>query len=156
MTSRLPDGAVSIERVDSTLLCDAGVTSPVVFAGERNTYLKFNLASDDDIGIIRFEHCIVSKLGYPNDEALPGHSLYQFGLTHYELQLVINSPWLRELNLANEISFPESLGHLDGYKHFIFPFHDSTFECLADSFQERKVAHLNFATIQELKHLFEN
>jgi hypothetical protein len=47
---------------------------------------------------------------------------------------VKNSPWIKELEAINSIHRgykPESWRNLN---HYIFGFHDSTFECVAESF----------------------
>jgi hypothetical protein len=52
----------------------------------------------------------------------------------YTAQIVVNSPWLRELERINSVHRgyrPELWRTL---KHYVFWFHDTTFECVAESY----------------------
>jgi hypothetical protein len=70
--------------------------------------------------------------GPPNDEAFAGHPLAARGLAPYTPALVGDSSWVRGLERMNRVHpyhRPEAYARL---QHFIFPFHDSTFECVAE------------------------
>ena len=59
---------------------------------------------------------------------------------------VENSPWLKELETINSVHSgydPETWRNLN---HYIFGFHDSTFECVAKSF----VVEVRATTIPEV------
>ncbi len=120
---------------------DTGAPLPVVFANEQSVWLAFRLsyrtAPDRErnaTGVIRFDgvsaHCFCS----PNDEALAGHRLYDCGLAFYAFQEVKNSPWIAELCRQNSVHPFHSDAMFSRYRHFIYPFHDSTFEIVADSY----------------------
>jgi hypothetical protein len=87
-----------------------------------------------DVGtaLIEFEGCLLTKFGYPNDEAQPGHPLYkniEKAGGCYDAYEVKNSYWVKEVETQNKVSFPEfSINK----RHFIIFFHDSSFECLAN------------------------
>jgi hypothetical protein len=85
----------------------------------------------EKLGVVEFERCICTKMGTPNDEVLHGHPLYGKGLVGYRAQRVENSNWLKELEAINAVHNyykPEGWRTL---KHYVLPFHDSTFECVA-------------------------
>lgn len=61
---------------------------------------------------------------------MAGHPLYAHGLQHVVAQEVINSPWAGEIEESNRVH-PKHIPDLfSGYRHFILPFKDETFECL--------------------------
>jgi hypothetical protein len=105
---------------------EAGVPFPVLFQTEDETVLIYR---GYGVVIAHFDRCIITRFGYPNDEALGGHPLYARGLQHYGVFEVHGSSWPSELEAQNRRVFPDS--HAFDYRHFIFTFHDSTFECLA-------------------------
>lgn len=116
---------------------DSAVSEAVVLRTEYKTVLTFSAVRGTPegrrlsvgYGIIQFEGCSLTKFGYPNDEALPGHPLYSKGLSYYGVYEVRNSLWGRQTAEMNRVSFPNTPDFNE--KHFIFTFHDSTFECLA-------------------------
>jgi hypothetical protein len=72
---------------------------------------------------------MLTKFGYPNDEALSGHPLYSKGLDAYGVCEVISSSWVKTLTEQNRVAFPDTPDST--LRHFIITFHDSTFECIA-------------------------
>jgi hypothetical protein len=112
---------------------EAGVSGAVVLQSEYSTFLMFNAQSVDHvpigIAVVEIAVCVATQFGYPNDEALAGHPLYSFGLKPYRAYEVLNSPWLKTLALQNKRNFPNA-DFTKGRRHFIFSFHDSTFECI--------------------------
>src|SRR5262249_17748356 len=69
--------------------------------------------------------------GPPNDEALSGHPLYRKGLRHYGVCEVKNSSWVRALERMNRVHPSHHPRMFSRYRHFVFTFHDTTFECIA-------------------------
>jgi hypothetical protein len=57
-----------------------------------------------------------------------------FGLGHYGAFEVRNSRWIEELRNMNRVHPNHSDSQFDGWRHFIWTFHDNTFECLAERF----------------------
>ncbi|MGE3407540.1 MAG: hypothetical protein AB7I37_12045 [Pirellulales bacterium] len=102
------------------------------------SYVTIKSARDQQskpLGLVEFEHCISARLGAPNDEVFEGHPLNGKGLEAYQAQRVVNSRWLKEIEAINSVHHmyrPESWQDLS---HYIFWFHDSTFECIARSFK---------------------
>jgi hypothetical protein len=84
--------------------------------------------------LVEFQSCYVAKLGGPNDEVLNGHPLYGNGLEPYSAQRVVNSRWLAELESINQVHLLYSASMWRDCTHFIFWFHDSVFDCVAESF----------------------
>lgn len=71
----------------------------------------------------------------PNDEAFEGHPLASRGLKPYSVFEVKNSSWIRRLERMNSV---HRCHRPEGYKmlrHFVFAFHDTTFECVAQGFE---------------------
>ena len=83
--------------------------------------------------VVRFVGVMSVLLGAPNDETLNAHPLYSRGLQPYEFAEVENSPWIAALEKANRVHPHHSPGVFADLRHFILPFHDSTFECVARS-----------------------
>ena len=92
-------------------------------------------AQAEALALVEFEHCVSAKLGAPNDEVLEGHPLDGKGLEPYAAQRVVNSLWVRELEKINSIHRCYDPGRWRDLNHYIFWFHDSTFECVAKSFK---------------------
>ena len=105
---------------------EAGVSGPVLLQTDDDAFLTFNavhMTSDGKrgtagTGVIELEGCYITKFGYPNDEGLGGHPLYKHGLGFYDVFEVLDSSWIQQMTEQ---------------RHFIFTFHDSTFECVANS-----------------------
>ena len=84
--------------------------------------------------LVTFNGCASAKLGHPNDEAQEGHPLYGRGLRGYTAQIVKNSPWLAEVAKTNSVHPYDNPKRWERLNHYVFWFHDSTFECLAESY----------------------
>jgi hypothetical protein len=70
-------------------------------------------------------------LGAPNNEALSGHPLYSRGLGYYGIYEIIESSWIRSLERMNRVHPSHKPRHFEELRHFVFTFHDDTFECVA-------------------------
>lgn len=84
--------------------------------------------------VVTFGNCASAKLGHPNDEAQSGHALAKRGLEGYTAQIVRNSPWIAEVAKTNSVHPYDDPERWRSLNHYIFWFHDSTFECLAESY----------------------
>ena len=130
------ESVVPIQAIDLGVRPHSGVPRPVLLQSESACYLLFEGSAKESrdsnvVAIVRFQSCRISRFGYPNDEALPGHPLYKFGLRHYDVYEVSNSPWEHELRAQNRAIFPSF--EMPKRRHFVITFHDSTFECIAAS-----------------------
>jgi hypothetical protein len=116
---------------------EAAVTLPIVLQTDYYTFLAFSamyekpdgMREEAGYGIVQFDGCSLTKFGYPNDEALMGHPLMSRGLGAYGVYEVRNSTWIKQVTEFNRITFPNTPPSTK--KHFMFSFHDSTFECIA-------------------------
>src|ERR1041384_5109236 len=84
---------------------------------------------EQPLALVEFRRCISARLGTPNDEVHAGHPLDGKGLESFTPQLVRHSRWLAELEKINSVHNcyrPETWAPRN---HYVFWFHDSTFEC---------------------------
>ncbi len=121
-----------------------GAPLPVVFSDEFTTvvaYLTQNSASalNDDNALIKFDRCYAHMFGPPNDEAFAGHPLADRGLEPYSAFQIEQSSWVRQLERMNSVHPYHKPERFDRLNHYILAFHDSTFECLAESFSVKVV-----------------
>ncbi|MBG6130326.1 hypothetical protein IWQ47_001591 [Aquimarina sp. EL_43] len=140
--------------IDFPVAWDVGAPLPHVFLNDHKAYLLFYVKSVDpnwdgtyttivdtasdkvtSLALVEFEHCTSAKLGSPNDEVFEGHPLYGKGLEFYAPLQIINSNWIKEIKKINSIHTNHNADNWKSAKHFFFGFHDSTFECIADSFK---------------------
>jgi len=135
------------EPIDIGFVPEAAVSGAHLFQSEYAAFLVFNAMKqtqdgsrvDAGTGIVEITRCSVSKFGYPNDEALRGHPLYDRGLRAYGIFEVKNSSWPMQLTQQNRVVFPKTPDSKQ--RHFIVSFHDSTFECVATSLMASLSGH---------------
>jgi len=89
----------------------------------------------ESLALVEFEHCFSAKLGAPNDEVFNGHPLYGKGMEPYSAQRVVNSEWLGELERINSVHSMYRPASWRNLNHYVLWFHDTTFECVAESFR---------------------
>jgi hypothetical protein len=132
-----------IVELDLGVRPEAAVSGAVCLQTEARTFLTFNAMRPTDrmspyggpyledagTAVVEFKRCIVSRFGYPNDEARWG--IPQYKDVSYGIYEVLNSTWIKEVVRLNRYRFPETTDDYVG-RHFLFAFHDDTFECLAD------------------------
>jgi len=133
---------------------DTGALMPFLVTNDHKTFLVFYVrsygpnwdgtyvtvqdpanAGSAPMALVEFEKCRSAKLGAPNDEVFEGHPLEGRGLEGYTSQIVQNSQWLAEIEDINKIHRMYNADRWRDAKHFVFWFHDSTFECIADSYK---------------------
>lgn len=141
------------EACDFPLKWDIGAPMPHLIVNDQRAMLAFLLSEPDPhwdgsyvtikspsddraepLGLVEFALCVAAKLGAPNDEVFEGHPLNGKGLDAYTAQRVVNSRWLKELEAINSVHRMYRPEHWRNLTHFVFWFHDSTFECVARSF----------------------
>jgi hypothetical protein len=142
------DRVVELEDVPQS---SVGAPLPVVVAAEHTlqlayyaqvsdpewdgTYIRLvDLSSAEPVILVQFEYAYAWFHGPPNDEAFSGHPLASRGLHPYGAFRIEESSWVRRLermNSVHEYHDPESFARL---RHYVFAFHDSTFESVARSF----------------------
>jgi len=78
----------------------------------------------------------IFKFGHPNDEVLGAHPMAKYGLRHYGIFEVSNSPWIEELKIGNRIHPSHTDDMFDDYKHFIITYKDNTLDVIFRKMQE--------------------
>ncbi|MEN6372506.1 MAG: hypothetical protein ABFD64_10900 [Armatimonadota bacterium] len=135
------DRVVELDQIPKATL---GAPMPIVLATDYGVAIAYYLYAGKSIGqdsqyepiaIVVFRHCYAHMFGPPNDETFNGHPLYSRGLKPYGVYEVRNSSWLRCLERMNAIHpNHDPARFMDEKRHFVFAFHDSTFECIAEGF----------------------
>lgn len=92
-------------------------------------------AGPEPLALVEFKSCVSAKLGAPNDEVFEGHPLNGKGLDSYTAQRVVNSRWIKEIESINSVHRGYDPSMWKNLTHFVFWFHDSTFECIAESYK---------------------
>jgi hypothetical protein len=127
-----------------------GTPIPHLIMTDSQTFLLFSLrdtelqrydfyaevanALEEHFATVEFKGCVSAKMGAPNDEVFHGHPLHGKGLVAYRPLCVLNSTWIRELEAINSVHLQFSEDRWNTFSHYIFGFHDCTFECVAQSF----------------------
>ena len=145
-----PDERDRVVPLDDVPQSDVGAPLPVVVANDYQLLLVYLLQETPEdwdgtwtrivcpesgglpVAAVRFQQPYAHLFGPPNDEAFEGHPLAERGLCPYGAFAVENSSWVRALermNSVHEHHRPERFWQLT---HYVFAFHDSTFECVAD------------------------
>ncbi|AUX44323.1 uncharacterized protein SOCE26_057870 [Sorangium cellulosum] len=144
---------------------NTGAPLPHLISNDHQTFLAFRIRVPDPdwdgsyatarspdavtvepLALVEFQRCASAKLGAPNDEVFSGHPLHGRGLEPYTAQLVVGSPWLAEMERINSIHPGYCPERWRSLKHYVFWFHDVTFECVAESFSV-EVFHETFAAL---------
>lgn len=141
------------EPLDFPVRWCAGAPLPHLVVNDYKTFLIFLVARPDPwdrsyatmknpvsgaaepLALVEFATCASAKLGAPNDEVLTGHPLDGRGLDPYTAQVVRNSRWLAELEKINSVHRQYSPELWRKLNHYVFWFHDTTFECVAESYK---------------------
>ncbi len=125
-----------------------GAPCPAVFSTNDTLLVSFYLADSASdwyesqgavvgpggvmTAVVTFERPSVHLFGPPNDEAFGGHRLAKKGLRPYGAYEVLNSEWIKHLEVMNSVHHRhDKQRFLARDRHFILTFHDETFECIA-------------------------
>src|ERR1700722_6894107 len=133
---------------------DTGAPLPYLLRNDHRTFLTFFLRDIDPnwdgsyvsvrepdsrrsekLAVVEFVRCTCTKMGTPHDEVLQGHPLSGKGLGGYQPMVVKNSMWLKELEAINAVHSCYKAAAWSDLNHYILPFHDCTFECVAREFK---------------------
>ena len=141
-----------VVELEAAPQCSPGAPLPFVLADEGRLLLAYMVSEPDPdwdgktpesvtpasagkaVAIVEFHTPYCHMLGPPNDEAFSGHPLASRGLKPYTVAEVEQSSWIRRLAAMNAVHPSHRPSHFATYRHFIFAFHDSTFECVAEDF----------------------
>jgi hypothetical protein len=138
----VPSGEERIVAIEPALPeCDAGAPMPTVVAHEGRGAVAYWTADDPDrrVAVATFRFVSGVLFGSPNDEAFNGHPLFEAGLRWYTFVEVLNSQWIAALERQNRVHRQHDPARFAGLRHFILPFHDTTFECVASEVHGRLV-----------------
>jgi len=155
-------------RIKFPVEWDTGAPLPHLFINDYCAYLSFYIRECDpewdgsyvnvvdpkdetpvSLALVEFKSCTIAKLGAPNDEVFHGHPLEGKGLEGYAPLVVKNSNWLEEIKAINKVHNYYKEEHWLNRNHYLFGFHDTTFECIADSF-EVSLYSTNMALLMEI------
>lgn len=114
---------------------DPGGTMPEINADEHNLKVTFYLSSSNNRGTLIFNSVLQFTFGYPNEEAISGHRYANLGLTPFNFVEVSGSEIIESIMTANRVHPYHKDEHFAGYRHFVFPFHDTTLEVIAKSYK---------------------
>lgn len=143
------DDSDTVEKLHDVPWPNVGAPLPLILCDEMNLFLAY-IANKDGrrgrelspksggvpVAIVKFLSPDAHMFGPPNDEAFEGHPLAGRGLEPYAVFEVQGSSWIRQLERMNAVHpnhNPERF--LANRRHFVFAFHDSTFEVVADAFE---------------------
>jgi hypothetical protein len=143
------DTAVQLKDVPPP---DIGAPLPVVLADDYRFLLAYLVSEPDPdwdgsyvttvspeseglVAVVRLRRPYAHMLGPPNDEAFAGHPLAGRGLEPYAVFEIQRSSWIRQLERMNSVHRQHRReDFMASKRHFVFAFHDSTFECIAEGF----------------------
>jgi hypothetical protein len=143
------DQSDEVVQLRDVPLPDGGAPFPAVIAAENHLALIYLVRDPDpdwdgthvdvvgpgskgkQVARIRFHDPYAHMFGPPNDEAFSGHPLAARGLHAWATWEILHSSWVRALERMNSVHPYHRAEHFADYRHFIFAFHDTTFECVA-------------------------
>jgi hypothetical protein len=125
---------VLVANDDSLALAYLVDDSPLPPEGIANPRSVSAFSEHQHVAIVHFKLCLAFTFGPPNDEALNGHPLYARGLQSHGTFRIEHSSWIRQMEHMNRAHPNHDPRMFERWSHFIFTFHDSTLECLADGY----------------------
>lgn len=117
-----------------TILLAYMVEDPTPITSETIPRIVDVSTPGESLALVEFKSYHSYMFGGPNDEAFDGHPLAGRGLHPYGAFRVENSSWVRQLERMNSVHPYHNPKRFAELTHFVFAFHDSTFECVAKSF----------------------
>ena len=117
-----------------TILLAYIVQDPSPITSETVPRIVDITTTDEALALVEFKFYQSYMFGAPNDEAFSGHPLADRGLHPYGAFRIENSSWVRQLERMNSVHQHHNPQRFDELTHFVFAFHDSTFECVAKQF----------------------
>lgn len=154
---------------------DSGAPFPFVMSDEHRVLLAYMAAETDPdtdnegassvrtmtadspghVAFVEFARPSAHMWGPPNDETFTGHPLAERGLHPYGVFEVKASSWIRQLERMGSVHEHYNASRYRRLRHYIFSFHDSTFECVAESFtaalREGSVRDAMFEMLQRVQ-----
>src|SRR5215467_195287 len=110
-----------------------GAPMPQILANDDSLVLAYEVApSGEEYSAVKFIRPRAHYFGSPSDETASGHPLAKRGLEPYGVFEVRNSSWIRALEQMNRVHPKHDASRFGSLRHFVFTFHDNTFECVAN------------------------
>jgi hypothetical protein len=127
------DGDDEVVRLDDVPAPSAGASEAHVLCNDHHLFVAYRTAEIwEEIAVVEFQPFYYAlSFGPPNDEAFDGHPLATRGLERYGVFEVRFSSWIRDLERMNRVHPSHDPQFFSVFRHFIFTFHDSTLECVA-------------------------
>jgi hypothetical protein len=127
--------------------CDGGAPCPLVLADDSRVGVAYYVwesskARNTDalhVAVVKFKRCHSLLFGGPNDEAISGHPLASRGIQPYGAYRIEDSSWIRSAERMNRVHPLHTARMFANYRHYIFVFHDSIFECIAEGFEVEQI-----------------
>ena len=115
---------------------DAGAPMPALFSDTTSLTCAYVIGATHSqsglTAILRFDGVLYYAMGYPNDEVLNTHPLYESGLGFYDFHVIENSPLIAALDRQNQVHTQHVAGtYIKRFRHWIVTFHDETLEVVA-------------------------
>ena len=114
---------------------NTGSPRPALYLADGGAlHCAYNVRSDmlpERTAVLRFEHVLFFKFGWPNEEVIEAHELYPYGLKWYGFYVVEHSPLIREIAERNSVHPNHKRSHFDSFYHHVITFHDETLEVIA-------------------------
>jgi hypothetical protein len=139
-----------------TLLQDGWSTFLLFFAVSQTASTSGQL-KDIGVAVLECVGCVSTKFGYPNDEGLPEHPLYNKGVSDSSSSIleVMDSAWVKEVTAQMHQSSKRIWGGASAsrseLRHFIVCLKETTFECLSSGLVVKNYAE-NFPTALAYVH----
>lgn len=162
------DGQDRVVKLTEVPQCSVGAPIPWVLADELRIVVAYyvqqrepdwnghtvrivsEVSDGEPIAIVCFDGATAHMFGPPNDEAFHGHPLYSRGLRPYAAFRIENSSWIRKLERMNSVHRQHRPERYRELQHFVFAFHDRTFECVCKSFRVTQTRGSIVETIPEM------
>ena len=158
----LVDQLDTVIKLEAVPRPNSGAPCPIVIADEGRLVLSYWEIDEPPyepttapLGVVCFVRPYMHMFGPPDEEGISGHPLANRGLYPCGAFRVDHSSLVRRLERMNSVHKMHDPKGFEILKHYIFTFHDSTFECIAESF-ESQVEHVGLdeehaRTLQLLK-----
>lgn len=133
----------TVEALPDLPMPAGGAPMPLLLADDTGLVLAYRVTPlGEDVVIVEFDGVTAHCFGAPNSDALFGHPLFARGLRADHIYEVRNSSWIRALERLNRVHPSHHPSLCSRCRHFIFPFQDTTFECIAGGI--RKVTQMTY------------
>jgi hypothetical protein len=116
--------------------------APIIFSTEHRLVIGYDAPDEPPYPpttapfcVVRFNRPYFHLFRPPTHETIESHPLWGRGLCLYKALRVDRSSLVRKLERMDSACDSHYLIDFEAFQHYIFTFHDSTFECVAESFK---------------------